>query len=122
MPRVIHFELSADEPERASKFYSHVFGWKIQEWGGPVDYWLITTGEEGQPGINGAILRRSDPAATTVNTIDVASVDEFMVKIKKAGGAMITPKMAVPGVGYMAYGKDPEGNTFGIMQNDSEAK
>lgn len=58
MPRVIHFEIGADNPERASKFYSQVFRCKIQNWGGPVDYWLANTGAAGEPGINGAIMYR----------------------------------------------------------------
>lgn len=61
MPRVVHFELSADNPDRAVKFYTKVFNWKIEKWAGPQDYWLITTGGEKEPGINGAIMQRSDP-------------------------------------------------------------
>ncbi len=122
MPRVIHFEINADQPERAVKFYSDVFGWKIQNWGGPVDYWLASTGEQGQPGIDGAITKRMDPTATTVNTISVPSLEDFMAKVAEKGGKVITPKMAIPGVGYFAYCKDTEGNTFGIMQEDSSAK
>ena len=120
MPRVIHFEIGADDPERATKFYSDVFGWKIQKWDGPQDYWLITTGEEGTPGIDGAIMRR-DPGMSVINTIGVQSVDEYIAKVTENGGAMMTPKMAIPGVGYFAYCQDSEGNAFGLMQNDPSA-
>lgn len=116
MPRVIHFELPADDPERASGFYQQVFGWTISKWDGPVDYWLVTTGDEGEPGIGGAIQRREE-GATTVNTIDVPSVDEYVAKIVAAGGQIALPKMEVPGVGFMAYGIDTEGNVFGIMES-----
>ncbi len=122
MPRVIHFEINADQPERAVKFYKEVFDWKIQNWGGPVDYWIATTGEHDQPGIDGAITRRMDPTATTVNTISVPSLENFMAKVTEKGGKVITPRMTIPGVGYFAYCKDTEGNTFGIMQEDSSAK
>ncbi len=122
MPRVVHFEINADQPERAAKFYKDVFGWKIQNWGGPIDYWLASTGEQGEPGIDGAIARRMDPAASTVNTISVPSLDDFMAEVTEKGGKVITPRMTIPGVGYMAYCKDTEGNTFGIMQEDSSAK
>ena len=70
MPRVIHFELSADDPERAVKFYGEVFGWKTQKWDGPQSYWLLATGEGG-PGIDGGLMRRSDnplPSASATNT------------------------------------------------------
>jgi predicted enzyme related to lactoylglutathione lyase len=121
MPRVIHFEIHADDPERAVKFYSKVFGWEIKKWPGPTDYWLAKTGEDKEPGINGAIMHR-EKNGTVYNTIDVPSVDESIEKIKQAGGKVITEKMAVPGVGYMAYCKDTEGNIFGIMQMNPSAK
>ena len=121
MPRVIHFELGVDDPERAIKFYQAVFGWKIEKWDGPDDYWLVTTGEESQPGINGALMRRIN-SETTINIIDVPSVDEFVDKIVKSGGKVLQPKITVPGVGYAAYCIDTEGNRFGLMQSDPSAK
>jgi predicted enzyme related to lactoylglutathione lyase len=63
-----------------------------------------------------------NPSATTVNTVDVPSVDEFVQKIEAGGGSVVAPKMAVAGVGYQAYCQDPDGNTFGIMQEDPDAK
>jgi predicted enzyme related to lactoylglutathione lyase len=122
LPRVIHFEINADEPERAKGFYEKVFGWKIVKWEGPVDYWLIQTGEEPEPGIDGAITKREVPGATIFNTIGVPSIDEFMKKIEENGGTIVVPKMSVPGVGYAAYFKDTEGNTFGLMEEDTSAE
>jgi predicted enzyme related to lactoylglutathione lyase len=117
IPRVIHFEINVDQPERAIRFYTDVFGWKIWKWEGPEDYWLITTGE-GQPGIDGALMKRMNPSATTVNTIEVPSVDDFVAKITANGGKVVAPKVAIPGVGYFAHCQDTEGNTFGIIQED----
>ena len=121
MPRVIHFEIPVDDPERAVRFYETVFGWKIEKWQGPADYWLVTTGEDDKPGINGALTRRMD-GSTTCNTIDVPSVDEFTDRIVEAGGKVVMPKSAVPGVGYFAYCADSEGNVFGVMQEDPSAQ
>jgi len=121
LPRVIHFEISADDPDRAVQFYERVFDWKIAKWEGPVDYWLITTGPDSKPGINGAIMRKTDQVST-INTIDVPSVDEFAEKIVKAGGKIVTQKTSIPGVGYFAYCADTEGNVFGIMQEDPTAR
>ena len=121
MPRPVHFEIPADNPERAIEFYSSIFGWKFSKWGGPMEYWLITTGEPAEPGINGGLLRRQDPNQPCVNTITVASVDESLQAIDKGGGVCVLPKMAVPGVGWMAYCKDPDGHIFGIMQSDAAA-
>lgn len=121
MPRVIHFEISADDPKRAVEFYEKVFGWKIKKWEGPAEYWLVSTGDEKQPGIGGAIMERMRKS-TTINTIDVPSVDEFIKKIEKAGGKRVSEKRTIPGVGYFAYCKDTEGNLFGIMQADESVK
>jgi uncharacterized protein len=120
MPRVIHFEVTADDPERAVKFYSEVFGWQINKWDGPQDYWLVTTGEAGTPGIDGAIMPRM-PGVAVINTVDVPSVDEYVAKITASGGTVVAPKMAIPSIGYFAYCQDTEGNTFGVMQSDPSA-
>ena len=120
MPRIVHFEIPADNPDRAVDFYTKVFGWEINKWEGPIDYWLVKTGEAGQPGIDGGIVQRAENAVT-VNTVDVPSLDEFIDKIEKAGGKVVLPKIVVPGVGYMAYCADTEGNVFGMMQEDPNA-
>jgi predicted enzyme related to lactoylglutathione lyase len=117
MNRVVHFEISADDPERASGFYRSVFGWKIINWEGPVDYWLVTTGEKGTPGIDGGIKHRPEPDLTTVVTVEVESVDETLDKITAGGGVILMPKTEIPGVGYHAYFRDTEGNVVGLMEN-----
>jgi predicted enzyme related to lactoylglutathione lyase len=127
MPRVTHFEIHADNPERAVKFYTSVFGWKVEKWQGPVDYWLITTGKH-QVGIDGAITRRQQPLTGKdgmvgyLCTLDVDSVDAYAEKVAANGGKVIVPKMAVPGIGWYAQCADTEGNMFGLMQEDSNAK
>jgi uncharacterized protein len=122
MPRVIHFEIPADNPDRAVKFYSEVFGWKFQKWAGPMEYWLITTGPDGQPGINGGLQRRSSPASSIVNTVDVASIEQSIATVESKGGKTMMPKTPIRGVGYVAYCQDPEGNLFGMMQADPSVK
>jgi len=122
MPRVVHFEISADQPERAAEFYQKVFGWEINKWDGPEEYWLVKTGEEGQPGISGGMMKRQENFPPVINIIDVDSVDDFVEKITACGGRIVTPRMAVPGVGWFAYFADTEGNISGIMQSDPEAK
>ena len=119
MPRPIHFEIPADHPERAIEFYHNVFGWEFQKWEGPMPYWMVRTGSG--MGIDGGLLPRAYPGQGTVNTVDVPSCDDFVRKAEGAGGRVAVPKMAIPGVGWLAYCTDPEGNTFGIMQNDPKA-
>lgn len=115
MPRVVHFEISADEPERALQFYADIFGWKSIKWEGPQEYWLITTGENEQPGINGGLFRRGGPV-NYVNTIDVPAIDDYITQVTQKGGEVVVPKMEIPGVGLLVYCKDTEGNVFGMMQ------
>jgi predicted enzyme related to lactoylglutathione lyase len=126
MPRVVHFEIHADDPQRAVNFYQSVFGWQIQKWDGPEDYWLVTTGQPPEPGIDGAILKRMGPingdaVIAYVCTVDVPSVDDAIAKITSHGGTIALPKMPVPGVGWLVYAKDTEGNIFGALQSDRSA-
>lgn len=116
MPRVIHFEINADDPERAARFYREAFGWDVNKWEGPQEYWLAATGPDDQPGINGAIMPRMEKN-TTVNTIDVPSLDEAIEKVKAAGGKVVTEKMEIPDIGTFAYAVDTEGNAFGILES-----
>ena len=122
MPRVVHFEIDAKKPDRAVSFYEKVFDWKIEKWKGPADYWLITTGNAKEPGIDGGLSKRTEDKPSTVNTIDVPSVDKFAKKILENGGKIVRPKMAVPGVGWMVYFEDPEGNVWGLMESDESAR
>ena len=127
MPRPVHFEIHAEQPERAVAFYEKVFGWTSQKWEGPQPYWVLTTGPEGEPGINGGILQRQGSIDGTaviayVCTIDVPSLDGYLEKVQGNGGTVVVPTMPIPGVGWLAYSKDTEGNIFGMLQSDADAK
>ncbi len=120
MSKVVHFEINTPDVEKTTAFYGGVFGWQFQKWEGPETYWLITAGEEGTPGINGGMMSIED-WPQTVNTVGVDSVDTFTEKITQNGGEVAVEKMAIPGVGYSAYFKDPNGNAFGIFEADETA-
>lgn len=122
MPRVVHFEIGADDPERATKFYEQVFGWQTARWDGPQSYWLMTTGPDGEPGINGGIMQRDARFPATVNTLGVPDVDDYCEKVQQGGGRVVHPKHPVPGMGWVAYAEDTEGNVFGMFQHDPAAK
>jgi predicted enzyme related to lactoylglutathione lyase len=117
---VVHFEIPVDDPERARRFYEEAFSWRIMKWEGPVEYWLVTTGESPEPGIDGGLSLRENLRQVT-NTLDVANLDEAIAKVEKAGGRVVVPKDVVPGVGYTAYCQDTEGNLFGMIQEDTGA-
>jgi uncharacterized protein len=113
--RVVHFEIPVEDPERAVQFYSNAFGWQIQKWDGPQEYWLVDTGD-GEPGINGGIMRRSGPFDRVVNTVNVESIDAATARVKELGATLVGEKMHIPDIGYLQYAQDPDGNVFGMMQ------
>lgn len=126
MPRPVHFEIHASNPERAIKFYQDTFGWTFNQWSGG-EYWIVLTGRG--EGIDGGLIRRQGPEPENgqpVNafpmTVDVDDLDRYFNDAIKAGGTAAVPRMAVPGVGWLAYVKDTEGNILGMMQNDPAAK
>jgi predicted enzyme related to lactoylglutathione lyase len=124
---VVHFEIPADEPERAVKFYRELFGWKVEKMGGPMDYWLVQTvpsdakGRPTEPGVNGGLMRRMMPGQLPVNYISVENVDEFARKAERLGAKVVLPKTPVPGMGWFAQFTDTEGNIFAIWQHDPAA-
>ena len=127
MPRVIHFEIHATEPGPMIEFYSSMFAWQFEKWG-EMPYWMVRTGESPAPGIDGGmVLRRGAPPTegqavnAFVCTVDVADLDASVAKATSGGGTIAVPRMPIPGVGWLAYVKDPEGNILGLMQTDESA-
>ena len=116
MGRVSHFEITADDPDRAAAFYRKAFGWEFKDWGGPFKYLLATTGPKDQIGIDGAIMNRHDTKQAVINTISVDTWEEGARAVSDAGGKVLTEKQAVPDQGYFAYCRDTEGNVFGIFE------
>lgn len=123
MNRVIHFEIPADNIERARKFYQKVFGWKINIVS-DMDYTLFQTGPTDEKGmtqekgfINGGMMKRQEDIKSPVITIEMPDIEEAAKKITEQGGKVIRPKMDVGDMGYAAYFKDSEGNVMGIWQN-----
>jgi len=127
MGRPIHFEIEATDVNRAQRFYETVFGWNFQK-AGDFPYWLITTGPDGETGINGGLGARQGPepgpdvpvnAFTCVVAVD--DLDETVTTAIGAGATVITERHAVAGVGYLAYLRDTEGNRVGLLQADASA-
>ena len=126
MPTIVHFEVPADDVERSRKFYSDLFGWKMEKWPGMesgMEYWIInTTDNEGSKAIGGGMMKRQNPQQGITNFIDVTSVDEYSAKVQSLGGKIVAPKQAVPTMGYFAVCLDTENNTFGIWETNQNAK
>ena len=130
MNRIVHFEIHADDVERAANFYKTVFGWDIKKWEG-MEYWMVMTADKDskEPGINGGLLLRPakmPPQECGTNafvcTVQVEDFDETAKKIKKAGGIVAMPKFAILKMAWQGYFIDTEGNTFGVHQPDENAK
>jgi uncharacterized protein len=122
MNRITHFEIPAEDTKRASEFYREVFGWKFTSWGGPEEYLLVETGPNSEPGINGGLMKKKHPQQPVVCTIEVEDINTYIKRIEHSGGVIVVDKQAVPGVGWLAYFKDTEGNIFGVWQANAEAK
>jgi predicted enzyme related to lactoylglutathione lyase len=129
MPTIVHFDIPADDVERSKKFYTDLFGWKIERWSqsgtgdSDIEYWMITTTDDkGNKALGGGMMKRQSPNQPIINYIDVKSVDEYSSKVQQLGGKVHVPKMAVPGMGYLAICLDTENNAFGIWETNESAK
>ena len=123
MPRVVHFDIKADEPESLKTFYEKVFQWRFDKWDDPsgqIEYYLVKTGED-EPGIDGGLAKRMDPEDQLDVTIGVINIDQYIKKIEDNGGTITSSKMAIPGVGWILNFTDPQGNKYVLMEDDPNA-
>lgn len=125
MRKVVHFEIPADDIDRAKKFYGSVFGWELQTMqmanGEYTSVKTTAVDEQTQmptePGaINGGMFQRDERLTTPVITIDVDGIDHALKQIEAEGGSTITPRTPIPGMGAFAYFTDPEGNVMGLWE------
>jgi uncharacterized protein len=141
MPTIVHFEIPADDVDRAKRFYTDLFGWKIEKMptysghdnnskltsaatGEPIEYWIITTTDNkgNKAAVGGGMMKRQMPEDHITNYIGVDSVDEYSSKVEKLGGKVFAHKHAVPGMGYFALCSDTENNVFAIWETNESAK
>jgi uncharacterized protein len=130
---IVHFEIPADQPERAAKFYGELFGWEIKKWEASGDqregfeYWMVRTvptdekGMPSRPGVNGGLMPRMFPGQAPVNYILVENVDDYVRRAQQLGAKLMMEKTPVPSMGWFAQLTDPEGNVFAIWETDSNA-
>lgn len=121
MDKVVHFEIPYDDLERAKKFYSGVFKWKINAIP-EMKYDIVHTVDANEKqipkekgAINGGMYKRDEKSAQgPVIVINVKNVDEAVKKAEKSGGKMFRPKVQVGNMGFYAQVKDTEGNVIGL--------
>jgi predicted enzyme related to lactoylglutathione lyase len=123
MATIVHFDVPAENINRAKKFYEELFEWKIEPVPGPMDYFEITTKDEnGKEGVAGGMGKRGQPDQKIVNYIGVKPIDEYIEKAQRLGGKIIMQKTTIPGFGYLATIIDTEGNIIGLWETDPAAK
>lgn len=123
MPTIVHFDIPADDPERAKSFYAELFGWKFEKPMEAMEYFLFGTEDlGGKLGPRGGLGKRGTSDQRIVNYIGVSSVDEYLLKVEKLGGKVLMQKTEVPGWGYLAICMDTENNTFGLWEDDEKAR
>jgi predicted enzyme related to lactoylglutathione lyase len=122
MPTIVHFDVPAEDTQRAKAFYAALFDWKfdlVPEF----QYNLISTSNlDGTPGVRGGLGKRMDPSQRMMNYFGVKSIDAAMKQVENLGGKLVSPKMPVPGMGYLVNCMDTEGNSFGLWEENTRAK
>jgi predicted enzyme related to lactoylglutathione lyase len=103
------------------QFFNIVFGWHFTQLG-EEPYWVAFSGDEKTTGINGAVTFSTEHQQPIINSIQVDNMETAFSRITSTGGTVLKDKMAVPGVGWMSYFKDPDGNIHGIWQEDKSVK
>jgi predicted enzyme related to lactoylglutathione lyase len=125
MDKVVHFEIPADDVDRAKEFYGSIFGWQLQTMqmeGGEYTIAMTTPIDEQsqlptEPGaINGGLMRRDEHTPTPIITIQVDAIDDALQRIGSQGGTVVRPRTAIPGMGAFGYFKDTEGNVMGLWE------
>ena len=122
MPTIVHFDVPADDPGRARKFYGELFGWEFTETGFPDFSLLETKALDGSAGVGGGLGKRGAPEQRIMNYIGVASIDEYVERVRSLGGTITLDKTPVPGFGYLAHCMDTEGNAFGLWQEETASR
>jgi predicted enzyme related to lactoylglutathione lyase len=125
MDKVVHFEITFDDQERAKDFYRSVFDWELydNDMGNGVTYTTATTVPVDdnrmpkEPGaINGGFTGKSKETPSPVITVGVSSIDDTLKKVEASGGKVVTPRTPIPDMGAFAYFTDSEGNTMGLFE------
>lgn len=123
MPDIVHFEVPAEDMERAKKFWTELLGWSIEGSKEFSDYEMIRTRTvDGSEGIGGGIMKRQHPDQQMVNYFDVDDVEKYTARVTELGGKVVMAKSPVPGMGWFAICLDSENNAFGLWQSDKGAK
>ena len=116
-----HLEIPADDPARARRFYSELFGWEIGEMPGFPDYFLFSFGEISRSG--GAVGKRGESAGESLRVyLNVDAIDPVLARVPELGGTVTTPRTEIQGQGWFAVIDDSEGNESGLFERLPESQ
>jgi predicted enzyme related to lactoylglutathione lyase len=122
MPAIVHFDVPTEDVERAKFFYSALFGWKFESFPEMQYNLFTTTNLDGSPGVGGGMGKRMDASQRIMNYFGVPSIDAAMKQVISLGGKVLSEKMTVPGMGFLATCMDTEGNLFGLWEETTQAR
>jgi predicted enzyme related to lactoylglutathione lyase len=113
----VHYELQAEDADRAQAFWSGLFGWQFQDSGTPgMDYRMAQVSET-----TGAAIAQSEQRQGHPNVyLATDDIDASIAKARELGGEA-EDKSPVPGFGWFSACRDTEGNAFHLWQSDSSA-
>ena len=122
MDQVTGFEIPAGNIRRAKKFYSGVFGWKVDLWDREYSHIKTVAMDKNwvpkeKGAVNGGLFRRKNKTEKPLIQVTVRSIDATLKKTKSAGGSIVTPKTQADEWGWWAEIKDKEGNVFELWQD-----
>lgn len=111
----VHVELQTNDTTSARKFYTGLFGWKLQDVPMPGGtYTMIEVGS----GTGGGMMRNPVPGAPS-HWLAYVAVDDINVSTKKAkelGAQVLLDVTEVGEFGWMSVVTDPTGATLGMWK------
>ena len=122
-----YFDLTVRDMGQAKAFFERVLGWRFVKFEMPYEYYRIQAGPESEAGIDGGIGAIKDTPTSegrpmTQVTMPVPDLEEVVARVIAAGGRVVEPRMAIPGIGWYATCAEPGGLKFGLIQADESAR
>ena len=115
-----HFNIPADDVDRAREFYHALLGWKIEPdhtlENKSLEWHTILTGEPEEGKMNrGGLFKRYVPGSI-INFVIIEDFDRVYGDVERLGGMIVMPREKIPHVGTVAVIQDTEGNVLGLLE------
>jgi uncharacterized protein len=114
--QIVHIEIPADDTEQGREFWGSLFDWQFESYPGPFEYHMTRISDT-----SGAAITNMEPSKRGMRPyFDVEDVNAGAARVRELGGEA-AEAMPVPSMGWFVTCTDPQGNEFGLWQNDPEA-